>query len=96
VGIGTGAGIGRYLLPVIIPPISLRQLRIEIDEMARKEEVILRLDGQGVSHECARVHGQRSGECARDTVTQLLVSPKQRQPCYRIFKVLVGGWGCHA
>jgi hypothetical protein len=43
--------------------------------MARKEQVILGLNGQGVAHEGARVQDQRSGHASGDTVTQEHISP---------------------
>lgn len=44
-------------LPVTVPPVSLRELRVEVDEMACEEEVVLGLDGQGVAHKSCRVDG---------------------------------------
>jgi hypothetical protein len=43
------------LLPIVIPPISLRELGVEVDEVACEEEVVLRGDGHGVTHEGGRV-----------------------------------------
>ena len=39
------------LLPVLHVSISLRQLRAEVYEVASKEEVVLWLDGESISHE---------------------------------------------
>lgn len=44
-----------YVLPIVDVPISLRQLRSEIDEMASEQEVVLGADGEGVAHECSGV-----------------------------------------
>jgi hypothetical protein len=56
------------VLPVIQIPISLRKLRTEIYSMAREEQVILWLDGEGVAHECGGVDGQGAGHASGDTV----------------------------
>ena len=55
------------LLPVIIPAVSLRQLGVEVDEVAGEEEVVLGRHGQGVAHEGARVDCEGGRECAGDT-----------------------------
>jgi hypothetical protein len=57
-----------HLLPVIVPPVPLCELRIEVDEMACEKEVILGCYGQGVAHECARVDGQGGCKLAGDAV----------------------------
>jgi hypothetical protein len=44
-------------LPVAVPPVSLRDLRVEVDEMACEEEIVLGLDGQSVAHEGCGVDG---------------------------------------
>lgn len=56
------------VLPVVVPPITLNQLRIKVDEMAGKEEIVLRRHGHGVAHEGARVEAQGSREGSRDTM----------------------------
>ena len=45
------------LLPVPIPPDTLNQLRIEVDEVAGEEEVVFWCYGHGVAHEGAGVEG---------------------------------------
>ena len=59
---------GRHLLPVIVPPISLHQLTVEVDEMAEEEKVVLGRDGHGVPHEGAAVEGERGSEGTGDAV----------------------------
>lgn len=51
-------------LPVRIPPISLCELRVEIDEMACEEQVVARLYGHGVAHEGCGVDGEGTSHAA--------------------------------
>ena len=66
--------MGIDLLPIIIPPVSLRELCIEVDEMACKEEVVLRRYGQSIAHERAGVDCESSCEFAGDTVCTVSTS----------------------
>jgi hypothetical protein len=59
---------GVYVLPIVIPPIALGQLCVEVDEVAGKEEVVLRGDGEGIAHEGGRVDCQSSCEGSRDAI----------------------------
>ena len=51
-------------LPILHVPISLRQLRSEIDEMAAEQQVVLRLNSQGVAHKGAGVEDQGARHAA--------------------------------
>lgn len=48
------------VLPVAQVTVALRSLCGEVDQVAAKEEVVLRADGQGVAHEDGGVAGQGS------------------------------------
>ena len=54
-----------HSLPILHIPIPLRQLRPEVDEMAPKQQIVLRRNGQSVAHECPRVDDQSARHAAR-------------------------------
>ena len=58
--------MGVYLLPVIIPPIPLCELSVEIDEMTREQQVVLRRYCHGVPHECGGVQCEGGRKFAGD------------------------------
>lgn len=59
---------GRNILPILQIAVPLRDLRGEVDGVAREQQVVLGLDGEGVAHEGARVDGQRGSHLAGDAV----------------------------
>ena len=52
---------------VLQVPVSLRELRALVDEVAQEEEVVLRLDGECVAHEGCRVDYQGACHLAGDS-----------------------------
>lgn len=58
------------LLPIVQIPVSLCALCAEVDDVAAEEEVVLRCDGHGISHEGRTVTNQgkchRSGDATTD------------------------------
>lgn len=51
-------------LPILHIAIPLRQLRPEIDKMAPEQQIILRLNSQGIAHKGAGVEYQSAGHAA--------------------------------
>ena len=63
-----------YVLPVLNVAVTLGSLCAEVDQVASEEEVVPRLNGHGVTHECAAVTDESCGHGAGDTVVGILVS----------------------
>jgi hypothetical protein len=58
-------------VPVVEVPVSLHELRAEVDGVAAEEQVVGGRDGHGVAHEGTRVEGQGAGHAARDTIVRV-------------------------
>lgn len=56
------------ILPVVQKSVSLRSLSGEVDEVAAKQEIVLGRDGEGVTHEGARVDHECTGHGSRDAI----------------------------
>lgn len=71
-----GSFEGLLSTPVVVrqESVSLRQLRALVDKMATKQEVVLRLDGEGVAHESRRVDNEGAGHATGDTVWELVLT----------------------
>lgn len=54
------------ILPVVQIPVSLRDLRAEVDGVTSEEEVVLRGDGESVAGESSRVDDQGTCHCSGD------------------------------
>ena len=54
--------------------VTLGSLCAEVDQVATEEEVVPRLNGHGVAHECAAVTDKSCGHGTGDTVVGILVS----------------------
>lgn len=54
--------------------VTLGSLCAEVDQVASEEEVVPRLNGHGVAHECAAVTDESCGHGTGDTVVGTLVS----------------------
>jgi hypothetical protein len=63
-----------YVLPVLNVAVTLGSLCAEVDQVASEEEIVSRLNGHGVTHECAAVTDESCGHGAGDTVVGILVS----------------------
>ena len=53
-----------HSLPILHIPIALRDLRPKVDEMAPKQQIVLRRDGQGVAHKGAGIQDQGARHAA--------------------------------
>lgn len=58
---------------VVDVPVSLDELRGEVDGVAAEEEVVCGRDGQGVAHESARVEGEGARHAAGDAGVVLVL-----------------------
>jgi hypothetical protein len=59
-------------LPVLHEPIPLRKLRIEIDKVAREQQIVLRRHGHRIAHERGGVDGQGTRHRAGDDLRVFL------------------------